>query len=170
MTQFSPVKREHIAAQYGLPKEDEGTWTTAMDLLEKIALKAGRLRKGGEPDLRSSAITMINDFQRGKLPHYVAPPELKEEEVTPARLLLQCANVVEQDLDAIGEENMNEAVTTEELAEDTDQKSDDASSKIDRDVPREETDQEDEDSSSECSDDLPPVIVAGAKWDNEDAI
>jgi len=52
----------------------------------------------------------------------------------------------------------------------TDQKSDDASSKIDRDVPREETDQEDEDSSSECSDDLPPVIVAGAKWDNEDAI
>lgn len=167
---LAKVKREHIAAQYGLPKEDEGTWTTAMDLLEKIALKAGRLRKGGEPDLRSSAITMINDFQRGKLPHYVAPPELKEEEVTPARLLLQGANVVEQDLDAIGEENMNEAVTTEELAEDTDQKSDDASSKIDRDVPREETDQEDEDSSSECSDDLPPVIVAGAKWDNEDAI
>lgn len=167
---LAKVKREHIAAQYGLPKEDEGTWTTAMDLLEKIALKAGRLRKGGEPDLRSSAITMINDFQRGKLPHYVPPPELKEEDITPARLLLQGVNVVEQDLDAIGEENMNEAVITEELVEDTEQKSDDGFCKKDRDVTNEETDQEDEDSSSECSENLPPVIIAGAKWDNEDAI
>lgn len=74
------VKKEHIAAMYGLPKSGEGTWNTTNELLEKIALKCGRLLKGGEPCLRSAAIMMINDFQRGRLPHYVAPPELKEDE------------------------------------------------------------------------------------------
>eukprot|EP00584_Thalassiosira_punctigera_P002030 CAMPEP_0172528240 /NCGR_PEP_ID=MMETSP1067-20121228/2695_1 /TAXON_ID=265564 ORGANISM="Thalassiosira punctigera, Strain Tpunct2005C2" /NCGR_SAMPLE_ID=MMETSP1067 /ASSEMBLY_ACC=CAM_ASM_000444 /LENGTH=617 /DNA_ID=CAMNT_0013312121 /DNA_START=65 /DNA_END=1915 /DNA_ORIENTATION=+ len=74
------VKREHIAAMYGLPKSGDDTWKSTEELLEKIALKCGRLLKGGEPCLRSAAIMMINDFQRGRLPHYVAPPELKEDE------------------------------------------------------------------------------------------
>jgi len=74
------VKREHIAAMYGVPKSGDDTWSSTEELLEKIAVKCGRLLKGGEPCLRSAAIMMINDFQRGRLPHYVAPPELKEEE------------------------------------------------------------------------------------------
>jgi nuclear GTP-binding protein len=74
------VKREHIAAMYGIPKSGDETWCSSGELLEKIALKSGRLLKGGEPCLRTAAITIINDFQRGKLPHYVAPPELKEDE------------------------------------------------------------------------------------------
>jgi len=74
------VKKEHIAAMYGLPKAGEDTWDTSLELLEKIAVKCGRLLKGGEPCLRTAAIMMINDFQRGRLPHYVAPPELKEDE------------------------------------------------------------------------------------------
>mmetsp|Transcript_24086 Transcript_24086/g.50180 ORF Transcript_24086/g.50180 Transcript_24086/m.50180 type:complete len:626 (+) Transcript_24086:287-2164(+) len=74
------VKKEHIAAMYGLPKSGDETWSTSEHLLEMIALKCGRLRKGGEPCLRSAAIMLINDFQRGRLPHYVAPPELKDDE------------------------------------------------------------------------------------------
>ncbi|KAL7461718.1 hypothetical protein ACHAXS_004167 [Conticribra weissflogii] len=74
------VKKEHIAAMYGLPKSGDETWSTSEQLLEMIALKCGRLRKGGESCLRSAAIMLINDFQRGRLPHYVAPPELKEDE------------------------------------------------------------------------------------------
>ncbi|KAL7480091.1 hypothetical protein ACHAW6_005796 [Cyclotella cf. meneghiniana] len=74
------VKREHIAAMYGLAKNGEDSWTNSEDLLEKISIKCGRLRKGGEPCLRSAAIMLINDFQRGRLPHYVAPPELKEQQ------------------------------------------------------------------------------------------
>ena len=74
------VKREHIAALYGLPKTGEGSWNSSEELLEKIALKCGRLLKGGEPCLRSAAIYIINDYQRGRLPHYVAPPELKDDE------------------------------------------------------------------------------------------
>jgi len=74
------VKREHIAAMYGLAKSGDDTWSSSEVLMEKIAVKSGRLLKGGEPCLRSAAIMMINDFQRGRLPHYVFPPELKEDE------------------------------------------------------------------------------------------
>ena len=74
------VKREHIAAMYGLPRSGEDTWKNSEELCEKIAIKCGRLRKGGEPCLRTAAIMLINDFQRGRLPHYVAPPELKEDD------------------------------------------------------------------------------------------
>ncbi|KAL7543003.1 hypothetical protein ACHAXR_012889 [Thalassiosira sp. AJA248-18] len=74
------VKKEHIAAMYGLPKSGEDTWNSSLELLEKIAVKSGRLLRGGEPCLRSAAIMMINDYQRGRLPHYVAPPELKEDD------------------------------------------------------------------------------------------
>ncbi|KAL7545383.1 hypothetical protein ACHAWF_008733 [Thalassiosira exigua] len=73
------VKREHVAALYGLAKAGEDTWTSSEELMEKIALKSGRLLKGGEPCRRSAAIMMILDFQRGRLPHYVPPPELKED-------------------------------------------------------------------------------------------
>jgi nuclear GTP-binding protein len=73
------VKPEHIAGQYKFTKDD-AKWETTTELLETIATKAGRLRKGGDPCLRSAAITLINDYQRGRLPHYVPPPELKEEE------------------------------------------------------------------------------------------
>ena len=72
------VKREHIAAMYGLPKSGDDTWNSSEELLEKIAVKCGRLLKGGEPCLRTAAIMIINDFQRGRLPHYVAPPDLKQ--------------------------------------------------------------------------------------------
>lgn len=74
------VRREHVAARYSLPMAGDGTWTSTLDLMEKIARKAGRLLKGGDPCIRSSAITIILDFQRGRLPHFVAPPELKQDE------------------------------------------------------------------------------------------
>ncbi len=34
----------------------------------------GRLRKGGEADAHTVAVQLINDWQRGKIPHFVAPP------------------------------------------------------------------------------------------------
>jgi nuclear GTP-binding protein len=106
------VKREHLAAQYKLTKE-ESKFDTPLQLLETIAKKAGRLLKGGEPCIRSASITIINDYQRGRLPHYVAPPELKEEE-TPSAASAPAAQIEGvdtdgQDLDQIGEENMKTA-------------------------------------------------------------
>jgi nuclear GTP-binding protein len=98
------VKREHIAAMYGLAKSGEESWSTPEELLEKISLKCGRLRKGGEPCLRSSAIMLINDYQRGRLPHYVAPPELKEsdeEKKVEETAVIRGVKLEEQNLDGI---------------------------------------------------------------------
>ena len=50
------VKHEHLAAQYGLPKDGDDTWKDSVSLMEMIAKKSGRLLKGGEPCLRSAAI------------------------------------------------------------------------------------------------------------------
>lgn len=106
------VKREHIAGQYKFTKEESNKWTTPTELLETIATKAGRLLKGGEPCLRSASITMINDFQRGRLPHFVAPPELKEDDVEEnqgnmggSTAVIEGVKPEAQELDKIGEEN-----------------------------------------------------------------
>ena len=101
------VKREHIAGQYKLTKEEATKWKTPMDLMEMIATKSGRLLKGGEPCIRSAAIALINDFQRGRLPHYVAPPELKDDEPASAdTATVKGVDLVSQDLEKIGEETM----------------------------------------------------------------
>merc|ERR1712038_116563 len=92
----------------GLPKDGDDTWKSNMELLEKIAKKAGRLLKGGEPCIRSAAIYVINDFQRGRLPHFVAPPELKDngpETPNVSKATLPGIKGVEQKLDEIGTES-----------------------------------------------------------------
>jgi len=111
------VKREHIAGQYKFTKE-HAKWTTVPELLETIATNAGRLLKGGEPCLRSAAITIINDYQRGRLPHFVAPPELKEDEEGDESKIVEKSTVEgvkqqSQELDNIGEENMKSDETAE---------------------------------------------------------
>lgn len=105
------VKREHITAQYKLK---DGNWKNCTELMEMIARQCGRLRKGGDPCMRSAAIMLINDFQRGRLPHYVAPPELKEEEPRQTDDNIQ----IEQNLDSVGVEHMQaETKCTETSAE-----------------------------------------------------
>jgi nuclear GTP-binding protein len=103
------VKREHIAGQYKLCKE-ESKWESTTELLESIAKKSGRLQKGGEPCLRSAAIMILNDFQRGRLPHFVKPPELKDNQ-EPSEESGSTGEVCgieqgAQDLDQVGEEKM----------------------------------------------------------------
>jgi nuclear GTP-binding protein len=109
------VKREHIAAQYKLPKDGDDTWKDENELMEMIAKRCGRLRKGGDPDVRTAAIMLINDFQRGRLPHYVAPPELKDTEAPVEVPEDQAGKVVvtEQDLDLVGDTDANKIVDHE---------------------------------------------------------
>lgn len=102
------VRREHISAKYGIPKEGEGTWTSSLDLMEKIAMKAGRLLKGGDPCTHSAALTIIHDFQRGRLPHFVVPPELKDNETDAvvSKATLPGIKGIEQNLDKIEKESV----------------------------------------------------------------
>jgi nuclear GTP-binding protein len=145
------VKPEHVAAQYKLDdqkdmdndKKDnddkEATtaaagggrvvlWKDSIELMEMIAKRSGRLLKGGEPCLRTAAIMLINDYQRGRLPHYVAPPELKDDEQEQAVAVAVASKaaatstaakksnddddikIMEQDLDKINEKKPAAAV------------------------------------------------------------
>ena len=145
------VKREHIAAQYKLSKE-EADWETKTQLLEIIATKAGRLLKGGEPCIRSAAITVINDFQRGRLPHYVAPPELKEDAEERAEATdIEGVENVQQDISKMGEKNVN----------DSEEK--DNSVRIGEDKPNTEGESEEEE--DEDNEEEDPIIAAG-EWDD----
>ena len=63
------VSAEHIQRQYGIKE-----WTSDIDFLSQLAKQKGKLLKGGEPDLDNVAKSMIYDWQRGKLPFFVAPP------------------------------------------------------------------------------------------------
>lgn len=67
------VKAEYLSKTYKI----EG-WTDHIDFLEKLARKSGKLLKKGEPDITITARMVLNDWQRGKLPFYVAPSGFEE--------------------------------------------------------------------------------------------
>lgn len=74
-TEFIPailerVKPEHLRRQYGVYD-----WTDATDFLTKLAARSGKLLRGGEADLATISVNIINDWQRGRLPYFVAPPD-----------------------------------------------------------------------------------------------
>ncbi|XP_047516772.1 nucleolar GTP-binding protein 2 isoform X2 [Pieris napi] len=62
------VRKEYMVKTYKV----DG-WETSTEFLEKLAARTGKLLKKGEPDISSVAKMVLNDWQRGKLPFYVAP-------------------------------------------------------------------------------------------------
>jgi nuclear GTP-binding protein len=48
-------------------------WTDTEDFLTKVAIKKGKLRKGGEPDMIATAKIILVDWQKGDLPFYSLP-------------------------------------------------------------------------------------------------
>uniref|UniRef100_A0A671W998 Nucleolar GTP-binding protein 2 n=1 Tax=Sparus aurata TaxID=8175 RepID=A0A671W998_SPAAU len=63
------AKPEYIQKTYRIP-----TWNSAEDFLEKLAMRTGKLLKGGEPDLSTVSKMVLNDWQRGRIPFFVKPP------------------------------------------------------------------------------------------------
>ncbi|RFU77834.1 nucleolar gtp-binding 2 [Trichoderma arundinaceum] len=72
---LSRVKQHHMEKTY-----DVKGWQNATELLELLARKAGRLLRGGEPDLDGVAKMMLNDFMRGRIPWYTPAPKSNEDE------------------------------------------------------------------------------------------
>lgn len=64
------TKARHIERTY-----DVRGYETATEFLELLARKGGRLLKGGEADVDGVAKMVLNDFVRGKIPWFTAPPE-----------------------------------------------------------------------------------------------
>jgi ribosome biogenesis GTPase A len=48
-------------------------WDGAEDFIRRVAIKKGKLRKGGEPDLEATSKLVLIDWQRGELPYYSLP-------------------------------------------------------------------------------------------------
>ena len=167
------TKREHVAAQYGIPKDGDGTWKNSLELMEIIAKKSGRLLKGGEPCTRSSAITIINDYQRGRLPHYVSPPELKEEEIP--KVKTATGKPITQDLSEVGEENMEghqDEDGTEDAGKvegdaDEDKKGDGRKAYVVDDGDGNDDDGDDDDDDNDDDDDDEVPVIASGDWDDE---
>uniref|UniRef100_A0A8C7FPI9 Nucleolar GTP-binding protein 2 n=1 Tax=Oncorhynchus kisutch TaxID=8019 RepID=A0A8C7FPI9_ONCKI len=67
------AKPEYIQKTYRIP-----TWSSPEDFLEKLAMRMGKLLKGGEPDLTCVSKMVLNDWQRGRIPFFVKPPEATE--------------------------------------------------------------------------------------------
>lgn len=53
-------------------------FSDVQDFLLRIANKRGKLGKGGKPDLKAAARTVLQDWNEGKIPFYTLPPERKE--------------------------------------------------------------------------------------------
>lgn len=62
-------QRRHVERTYGVKG-----WEDAEEFLEVLARKSGRLVKGGEADVDAVARVVLNDFLRGRLPWFTAPP------------------------------------------------------------------------------------------------
>eukprot|EP00897_Mesotaenium_endlicherianum_P006548 jgi/Mesen1/5921/ME000030S05187 len=63
------VKKEYLTRAYHIQD-----WEDATDFLTKLAKHAGKLLRGGEPDLNTAAKMVLQDWQRGKIPFFTPPP------------------------------------------------------------------------------------------------
>ncbi|XP_074161289.1 nucleolar GTP-binding protein 2 [Sminthopsis crassicaudata] len=63
------AKPEYISKTYKIDY-----WENAEDFLGKLAFRTGKLLKGGEPDLQTVGKMVLNDWQRGRIPFFVKPP------------------------------------------------------------------------------------------------
>ncbi|KAI2994816.1 hypothetical protein CBS147346_10237 [Aspergillus niger] len=69
------VQPKHLERTYGIKSTED-----PVEFLSLLARKGGRLLRGGEPDLDGVAKMVINDFLRGKIPWFTAPPHNSGEE------------------------------------------------------------------------------------------
>jgi nuclear GTP-binding protein len=65
------------------------------EFIMQIAFKKGKLAKGGVADFSGAAIAILRDFVDGKIPFFVYPPPVPEQEVSELRVL----NSLEEGLD-----------------------------------------------------------------------
>ena len=71
---LAKCQRKHLERTYEL-----SGWKNADEFIEMLARKTGKLLRGAEPDETGVARQVIQDFNRGKIPWFVPPPEDTEE-------------------------------------------------------------------------------------------
>ena len=67
------TQTKHIERTYDIKQAEYDD--DPIEFLSILARKAGRLLKGGEPDVDGVAKMVLNDFLRGKIPWFTRPPK-----------------------------------------------------------------------------------------------
>ncbi|XP_043690011.1 nuclear/nucleolar GTPase 2 [Telopea speciosissima] len=67
------VKKEHLERAYKIKD-----WVDENDFLVQLCKLSGKLLKGGEPDLMTAAKMVLHDWQRGRIPFFVRPPQQED--------------------------------------------------------------------------------------------
>lgn len=67
------VKPEYLRRAYKVP-----SWNDPDDFLRQIARMSGKLLKGGDEDINSVAKSILQDWQRGRIPWFTPPPSLPD--------------------------------------------------------------------------------------------
>lgn len=62
------VRPEYLVRTYGVKQ-----WKDHVDFLAQVAIKAGKLLKGGDPDIPTASKMVLNDWIRGRIPFYTLP-------------------------------------------------------------------------------------------------
>ncbi|NWR85913.1 NOG2 protein, partial [Furnarius figulus] len=98
------AKAEYIRKTYKID-----SWNDTEDFLEKLAARTGKLLKGGEPDLQNVSKMVLNDWQRGRIPFFVKPPNAEPPQPGPQPPALEAAVTSSQDNT---EETVSESVAS----------------------------------------------------------
>jgi nuclear GTP-binding protein len=85
--------RERLMELYQIP-----VYRSADEFLAFVAHKIGKLKKGGIPDYHAAAVSVLRDWQSGKIKFYTMPPE-RNEAIVSSEIVTQWAK--EFDLDAL---------------------------------------------------------------------
>lgn len=64
------VQKKHIADIFQV-----NMWTDSEDFITQVAVRSGKLVKGGEPDINNVSKTIIYMWQQGKIPYFEKPPK-----------------------------------------------------------------------------------------------
>lgn len=72
------VKKPYLLQRYKLAPDT--TWNDSEEFLTILGKKMGKLVKGGDADIDTTARIVLYDWQRGRIPYFTAPPETEEDD------------------------------------------------------------------------------------------
>eukprot|EP00475_Leptophrys_vorax_P045538 TRINITY_DN947_c0_g1_i1.p1 TRINITY_DN947_c0_g1~~TRINITY_DN947_c0_g1_i1.p1 ORF type:complete len:572 (+),score=187.92 TRINITY_DN947_c0_g1_i1:56-1771(+) len=75
------VEHKYLVQIYAIEE-----WVDYIDFLTQLAKLRGKLLKAGEPDMTAVARLVLHDWQRGRIPWFVPPPEISEDQETELQL------------------------------------------------------------------------------------
>jgi len=113
------VKKEYLCKSYQVYN-----WEDHVDFLSQFAKRSGRLLKGGDPDINTVAKMVLMDWQRGRIPFFVCPPEQDRPKNTPNENAKMQVNQQFKKISVSSEYNQEDQIGTDVGADVEDEKMD----------------------------------------------